>query len=93
VEIHATVWDQFDSLDPHIQDCTVSKLNEVVELEWRDPDEFLEPLNRWSVFETPRRTVSARLVFTLNRIESVADLRLATFSSAIIRDSLSGITL
>jgi mRNA-degrading endonuclease RelE of RelBE toxin-antitoxin system len=36
--------DQFDSLDPHVQDRIVSKLDEVVESEWRDPDEFLEPL-------------------------------------------------
>ena len=35
---------QFDSLDPHVQDRIVSKLDEVVESEWRDPDEFLEPL-------------------------------------------------
>ena len=38
------VADQFESLDPHVQDRIVSKLNEVVESEWRDPDEFLEPL-------------------------------------------------
>lgn len=36
--------DQFDSLDPHVQDRIVSKLDEVVESEWRHPDEFLEPL-------------------------------------------------
>ena len=35
--------DQFESLDPHVQDRIVSKLDEVVESEWRDPDEFLEP--------------------------------------------------
>ena len=36
--------DQFDSFEPDVQDCLVSKLDEVVESEWRDPDEFLEPL-------------------------------------------------
>lgn len=36
--------DQFESLDPHVQDRIVSKLDEVVESEWRDPDDFLEPL-------------------------------------------------
>ena len=36
--------DQFESLDPHIQDRIVTKLDEVVDSEWRDPDEFLEPL-------------------------------------------------
>ncbi len=33
--------DQFDSLDPHVQDRIVSKLDEVVESEWRDPDECI----------------------------------------------------
>ena len=36
--------DQFDGLDPHVQDRIASKLDEVVESEWREPDEFLEPL-------------------------------------------------
>jgi len=36
--------DQFDTLDPHVQDRIVSKLDEVVSSEWREPDEFLEPL-------------------------------------------------
>jgi len=36
--------DQFEQLDPHVQDRIVSKLDEVVGSEWRDPDEFLEPL-------------------------------------------------
>jgi mRNA-degrading endonuclease RelE of RelBE toxin-antitoxin system len=35
--------DQFDALDPHIQDRIVTKLDEVVESEWRDPEEFLDP--------------------------------------------------
>ena len=36
--------DQFDSLDTHIQDRICSKLDEIVESEWRDPGEFLDPL-------------------------------------------------
>lgn len=36
--------DQFESLDPHVQDRIVSKLDEIVESAWRDPDDFLEPL-------------------------------------------------
>ena len=36
--------DHFDELDPHVQDRLVSKLDEVVDSEWRDPDDFLEPL-------------------------------------------------
>jgi len=36
--------DQFDGLDPHVQDRIISKLDEVVASEWREPDEFLDPL-------------------------------------------------
>lgn len=36
--------DQFESLDLHAQDRIVSKLDEVIGSEWRDPAEFLEPL-------------------------------------------------
>ena len=36
--------DQFESLDPHVQDRIVTKLDEVVDSEWREPDEFLDPL-------------------------------------------------
>ena len=36
--------DQFEGLDVHIQDRIVSKLDEIVESEWRDPTDFLEPL-------------------------------------------------
>ncbi|OIB59123.1 type II toxin-antitoxin system RelE family toxin [Natrialba sp. SSL1] len=35
---------QFESLDPHTQDRIVTKLDEIVNSEWRDPDDFLEPL-------------------------------------------------
>ncbi len=36
--------DQFDGLDPHVQDRIVSKLDEVVDSEWREPGDVLEPL-------------------------------------------------
>jgi len=36
--------DQFDGLDPHVQDRLVSKLDEVVGSAWRTPSDFLEPL-------------------------------------------------
>ena len=36
--------DQFDGLDHHVQDRIVSKLDEVVNSEWRAPEDFLEPL-------------------------------------------------
>jgi mRNA-degrading endonuclease RelE of RelBE toxin-antitoxin system len=36
--------DQFDDLDHHVQDRIVSKLDEVVGSEWRDPGDYLEPL-------------------------------------------------
>ena len=36
--------EQFEGLDAHIQDRIASKLDEVVDSEWRAPAEFLEPL-------------------------------------------------
>lgn len=35
---------QFEGLDPHVQDRIVSKLDEVVNSEWREPKDFLDPL-------------------------------------------------
>ena len=35
---------QFENLDEHVQDRIVSKLDEVVGSEWREPTAFLEPL-------------------------------------------------
>jgi len=35
---------QFSDLDRDAQERTVAKLDEVVASEWRDPDDFLEPL-------------------------------------------------
>lgn len=36
--------DQFAALDSELQDRIVSKLDEVVTSEWREPSDFLEPL-------------------------------------------------
>jgi len=35
---------QFEGLDSHVQDRIVSKLDDIVGSEWREPDDFLEPL-------------------------------------------------
>jgi mRNA interferase RelE/StbE len=36
--------DQFDNLTSHIQDRIVTKLDEVIGSEWRDPSDYLDPL-------------------------------------------------
>lgn len=36
--------DQFEQLDEEVQERLVSKLDEVVSSEWRNPADFLEPL-------------------------------------------------
>ena len=64
--------DQFESLDPHIQDRIVSKLDEVVESEWRDPDTFLEPLTSGPFSKL--RVGQYRLACTLNRSGSVIEI-------------------
>jgi mRNA interferase RelE/StbE len=35
---------QFEGLETHVQDRIVSKLDEVVDSQWRKPSDFLEPL-------------------------------------------------
>ena len=40
--------DQFSQLDTQSQERIVAKLDEVVSSEWRDPDEFLDPLTNAS---------------------------------------------
>ena len=61
--------DQFDSLDPHVQDRIVSKLDEVVESEWREPIEFLEPLTGGPFSKL--RIGQYRLACTLDHSKSV----------------------
>jgi mRNA-degrading endonuclease RelE of RelBE toxin-antitoxin system len=36
--------EQFEGLDAHVQDRIASKLDDVVDSEWREPAEFVEPL-------------------------------------------------
>ncbi|WP_340101953.1 type II toxin-antitoxin system RelE family toxin [Salinibaculum salinum] len=64
--------DQFDSLDPHAQDRLVSKLDEVVESEWREPDEFLDPLTGGPFSKL--RVGQYRLACTLDRTGSVLEV-------------------
>lgn len=63
---------QFEDLDPHVQDRLVSKLDEVVASEWRDPDDFLEPLTGgpFSKF----RVGQYRLACILNREVSILEV-------------------
>ena len=64
--------DQFESLDTHVQDRIVSKLDEVVESEWRDPDEFLEPLTGGPFLKL--RVGQYRLACILDWNESVLEV-------------------
>lgn len=68
--------DQFDSLDPHVQDRIVSKLDEVVDSEWREPKDFLEPLTggpfsklRVGQYRLACTLDSSNLVLEVHRIE------------------------
>ena len=64
--------DQFDSLDPHVQDRIISKLDEVVESEWREPGEFLEPLTGGPFSKL--RIGQYRLACTLDHSTSVLEV-------------------
>lgn len=64
--------DQFESLAPHVQDRLVSKLDEVVESDWREPAEFLEPLTGGPFSKL--RVGQYRLACTLDRSESVLEV-------------------
>ncbi|ELZ58527.1 MULTISPECIES: type II toxin-antitoxin system RelE family toxin [Halorubrum] len=64
--------DQFDALDGHVQDRIVSKLDSVVESEWRDPDEFLEPLTGGPFSKL--RVGQYRLACVLDRRGSVVEV-------------------
>jgi mRNA interferase RelE/StbE len=63
---------QFDSFDRHVQDRLVSKLDEVVESEWREPDEFLEPLTGGPFSKL--RVGQYRVACVLDRSESVLEV-------------------
>lgn len=59
--------DQFDGLDTHIQDRIVSKLDEVVTSEWRDPSDYLEPLTGGPFENTCASVLSDSHVFSTTR--------------------------
>jgi mRNA-degrading endonuclease RelE of RelBE toxin-antitoxin system len=63
---------QFGELDPHVQDRLVSKLDEVVNSEWRTPDEFLEPLTGGPFSKL--RIGQYRLACVLDHDESVLEV-------------------
>ena len=64
--------DQFDSLDAHVQDRIVSKLDEIVDSEWRDPDAFLDPLTGGPFSKL--RIGQYRLACILDRDNSVVEI-------------------
>ena len=63
---------QFDRFDSHVQDRIVSKLDEVVDSEWRKPGEFLEPLTGGPFSKL--RVGQYRLACTLDHDESVLEV-------------------
>jgi mRNA-degrading endonuclease RelE of RelBE toxin-antitoxin system len=71
--------DQFDSLGPHVQDRIASKLDEVVESEWREPDEFLEPLTGGPFSKL--RVGQYRLACILDRSDSVLEVHRIEYRS------------
>jgi mRNA-degrading endonuclease RelE of RelBE toxin-antitoxin system len=64
--------DQFDALDPHVRDRIVSKLDEITDSEWRDPDDFLEPLTGGPFSKC--RVGQYRLACVLDRESSVLEV-------------------
>lgn len=64
--------DQFDDFDADVQERIVSKLDEVVESEWRDPVDFLDPLTG-SPF-SKLRVGQYRLACVLDHDESVLEV-------------------
>lgn len=64
--------DQFDSLDVHVQDRIVSKLDEITDSPWRDPDGFLEPLTGGPFSKL--RVGQYRLACVLDREEAILEV-------------------
>ena len=64
--------DQFADLDGHVQDRIVSKLDEVVASEWREPADYLEPLTG-GPFEK-LRIGQYRLACTLDRKQNMLEV-------------------
>lgn len=77
--------DQFGQLDGHVQDRIVSKLDEVVSSDWRDPDDFLEPLTGGPFSKL--RVGQYRLACVLDSAESMLEVhRLEHRSGAYTAD-------
>jgi mRNA interferase RelE/StbE len=64
--------DQFEVLEHHVQDRLVSKLDEIVDDQWRDPSDYLEPLSG-GPFEK-LRVGQYRLACTLDNGRSVLEV-------------------
>lgn len=63
---------QFDALDPHIQDRIVSKLDEIIDSEWREPADYLEPVTGGPFAKL--RVGQYRLACVLNRDDAVVEV-------------------
>ena len=71
----------------HIQDRICSKLDEIVESEWRDPGEFLDPLTGGPFLKL--RIGPYRLACTLDRNDSVLEVhRIEHRSGAYTADDI-----
>lgn len=70
---------QFDRLDTHVQDRVVSKLDEIVDSEWRDPDDFVEPLTGGPFSKL--RIGQYRLACIVNYDESVLEVHRIEYRS------------
>lgn len=64
--------DQFENLNGHVQDRLVSKLDEVVASEWREPADYLEPLTGGPFWKL--RIGQFRLACTLDRSSHVLEV-------------------
>lgn len=64
--------DQFDDLDGHVQRRIVSKLDEVISSDWREPADYLEPLTGGPFGKL--RVGPYRLACTLNRDAAILEI-------------------
>jgi len=62
----------YDGLDEHAQDRITDKLDEIVTDQWRDPDDYLEPLT--GVPHSKLRIGQFRLGVECNHGESIVDI-------------------
>ncbi|OIB58711.1 type II toxin-antitoxin system RelE family toxin [Natrialba sp. SSL1] len=62
----------YDDLETHAQDRIVDKLDEIVTDQWRDPDDYLEPLT--GVPHSKLRIGQFRLGVECNHTEKLLDI-------------------